>query len=163
MRAPKSFSVRSPSLTSSQFRSPTQKPSPFDAHSKTNQFSVGARKIKSFPIHDTEINLTPTTHTTTFISSVHWNQVKFDPPHGNQVNSAHLHKNQANFDAYTKAKWFAVRIHTTKSIWSQSRPPTQKLSQSIPTVKTNDFPHAHKHLVNFDPHAKSQVNFRPID
>ena len=51
------------------------------------------------PVYKNQVNFD---HPTQFISSLHWNQVKFDPPHWNQVNLNHHHKNQANLYAHTK-------------------------------------------------------------
>ena len=39
---------------------------------------------------------------------------------------------------------------------SQLRPPAQKLSQSIPTLKTSHFRTAHENRVNFDPYVKTK-------
>ena len=128
---------------------------------------------------------TSTTHTTKPISSLHWNQVKFDPLHWNEVNMDHPHKNQVNFHAHHKNKWFSASIQAT----SQFLPPTQpnqfhpyteirsssirhtekkpistitkNKSISMLTLKTSDFQSAHKSKVDFDPHTKSQFQYSP--
>ena len=135
----------------------TQNQVNLDAHTITKWFSARTQKTKSVPISHTEIKSISKTHTTKSISSVHWNKVKFDLPHWNQVNFAHLHKNQVNFDVHTKPKRCLANIE--KPI--QFQPPTQKPSQSIPTLKTIGSRPAHKDQVNFDHTHKNKLHRSP--
>ena len=84
---------------------------------------------------------------------------KFHPPQWNQVHFDHPRKNEVKFDAHTKTKWFSSSIQKP----NQLRPPTQKRSRSIPTLKTRHFRPTHKTHVNFDPHAKNASQFWSIN
>ena len=160
------------------------------------------------PRHKNRVNLDPDTksksfsiHTlkTSWFRSLYSNQVIWDhphnqiniiptlkssqipPPHLNQVNFDHPHKNQVKFDARTKTKWFLARIQNPRQFRpptqkpspsiptlktrhfrpankkpSQNRSPTQKPSQSIPALKTSHFRPAHKNQVIFDSYIKTK-------
>ena len=96
----------------------------------------------------TEMKTISTPHTTTKLnSSPLWNQDKFHPPHWNEVDFDHPHKNQVKFDSHNKTIWFPARRQNP----SQFRPPTQKPSRSIPTLKTSHFRPANQNQFNVDP------------
>ena len=165
----------------SQFRPPLKKQACLDPNTKAKSNSIPHKnklistpplesrqldthsqmKSISMPRHENLIYFDPTTTTKYFsiptqkpsqFRSRNWYQVKFNPPHWNQVNSYHPYKNEVKFDAHTKNKWFSARIQKP----SKFRPPTQKPSQSIPALKTSHFRPAHKNQVNFDPNIKTK-------
>ena len=135
-----------------------------------------------------------TSHTTKSISSVHWNQVKFDPPtetkpisptvtktkstsmltlklsnfrpaYQNQIDFDHPHKNQANQSLHLKQMIVGPRTKNNSILTIRTEP-----SQSIPTLKTNEFGPDTKTKSNSIPtlktksisiHTPTQSNFRP--
>ena len=128
-----------PTLKSNKIWSPTLESGEFGPAHKNQVIIHVHTKNKSFSASISS-KLVSTTHTTPkSISSLHWNQVKFDP-HWDQVNFDH-HKNQVSFHAHTKNR--EISTHTQKH--GQFWPPhknhidfgrqTKTKSMSIPQTK----------------------------
>ena len=105
-------------LKSSQGRPLTHKPRPFRSKNKASHCRPHT-KICSTPIPAKKLKVDP----------LQWNQVKFDYPH--------------KFFAHTKTKLFFATIQKP----TQFRPPAQKLTQSILTLKQ----------VMFGPYTKTKT------
>ena len=157
---PKSFSIHTWKLN--DYRSehntinfgPPHKNVTFDAQTKNKPFSTATQKtsqfkpLKSIPIPHTEVMSIWTTHNTPkSTSSLHWNQVKFDPSQWKQFNSNHAHKNQVLTLIET--------IFSRHSKTSQFRPSHEKLL-------VGNFRLPHWNQVNFDPAHKNQFGLHPI-
>ena len=144
-------------LQPSPFRPPHKNQVNSDLRVKSKSILIPMPWLSHFrPQYQNQVIFDPNTKTSQF-RSLHWNQVKFDPPQWNQVNFDHPHKNEVKFDAHTKTKWFLASIPKP----SQFRPPARKLGQLIPTLKTNRFRPALKTQANFDPHAKKGADDDP--
>ena len=137
---------------------------------KTDFISIHTLKTIHFrPPHRNQVNSDPytdidsisTTYTTTnSISSLHWNQVKFHPPHWNPthnqvISGLHIqtksisttHPKTKSIDPRTKNKTFSSHTRTPGQLW-----PAKK--------QLNFDPHAKTKSISV-PDTKSQVNFDP--
>ena len=160
--------VRPPTPKSNKFRPPSQKiksismltrkPSDLWPSYKHQHISTTHTKTKPIDAH-TKTYFIPTLKLTTqkLVSSLRWNKVNFDRPHRNQINFDHPRKKTSQFPC-SHENQVICGPHTTASPF---RPPTQKPSQSIPTLKASHLRPGHKKHVNFDPHAANQVIFYP--
>ena len=119
-----------------------------------------------------------TTHAITkWNLSVHWNEVKFDPPHWNQVNLDHPHKNKVNFHAHSNIKWFSASMQVT----CQLLPPTQQPDRfyAYTEISSSMIPYTEMKSIsttitknklisiltlktsNFDPHTEARLILTP--
>ena len=113
------------------------------------------------------------------LRSHHWNGIKFDAPHCNQVHIGHAHKNlvksdpphkiqlistkhwnQVSFDTHSKFKSF-IDASTQKPSQFRSRHWNQIKFDALHWNQVN-FDQRHKKLMKFDSPHKDQVNFDPI-
>ena len=147
-----------------QFRPPTQKTKSTDHTLKTSQFRFAHSQFRA-----------PAPKTSQFRYQ-HQNEVKFDPPHikiklistpplksrpHSKIKSISMrrHKNDDNFDPYTKTRYFRLR-HKTKSIpiqalkLSKVQPPTLKSSIFRPPIPIKNL--AYKNEANCDPSTKNK-------
>ena len=114
----KSISVLT--LNPCQFLSPTQNQANFDPSTDVKSISIPTPKSSNFcmpPYTKTKFISIQTVNQVIFdphtktsqLRSLHWNQVKSDPPRWSHVYFDHPHNNQVNLDANTRTISFSGR------------------------------------------------------